>query len=324
MVHFDFEFLLLILTAVTGVVWLADLLLFARMRRNSASKVVPKEPLVIEYSRAFFPVLAIVLVLRAFAYEPFRIPSGSMMPSLLVGDFILVNKYSYGLRMPVWHNRITFGDRPKRGDVVVFRYPQDESQDYIKRVVGLPGDHISYYNRRLSVNGKPLKTEKDREYQGLGDLNNMSGAGGCDRRGASCQVYFEESGDVRYTVMTNPDVSTGVNGEVFVPNGQTAGCGVSCRKITWWARLSRSGCTGTGAMVAQVRTFPGLARKYRNEVIGYDEKFEASTSSKGTIVFWLDRDNRGLRLPDNYVFQGVSDVLRQFQDKIGTGRRATG
>jgi signal peptidase I len=219
MVHFDFEFLLLILTAVTGVVWLADLLLFARMRRNSASKVVPKEPLVIEYSRAFFPVLAIVLVLRAFAYEPFRIPSGSMMPSLLVGDFILVNKYSYGLRMPVWHNRITFGDRPKRGDVVVFRYPQDESQDYIKRVVGLPGDHISYYNRRLSVNGKPLKTEKDREYQGLGDLNNMSGAGGCDRRGASCQVYFEESGDVRYTVMTNPDVPTGVNGEVFVPNG---------------------------------------------------------------------------------------------------------
>ncbi|MDH3762230.1 MAG: signal peptidase I [Gammaproteobacteria bacterium] len=219
MVHFDFEFLLLILTAVTGVVWLADLLLFAGMRRNSASKAAPKEPLVVEYSRAFFPVLAIVLVLRAFAYEPFRIPSGSMMPSLLVGDFILVNKYSYGIRMPVWHNRITYGDRPQHGDVVVFRYPRDESQDYIKRVVGLPGDHITYYNRRLSVNGKSLKMAKDREYQGLSDLNNMSSAGGCDRRGARCQVYFENSGDARYTVMTNPDVPMGVNGEVFVPNG---------------------------------------------------------------------------------------------------------
>jgi signal peptidase I len=101
MVHFDFEVLLLVLTLVTGAIWLVDVLLFARMRRASTAKKPPNEPLVIEYSRAFFPVLAIVLVLRAFAYEPFRIPSGSMMPSLLVGDFILVNKYSYGFRLPV-------------------------------------------------------------------------------------------------------------------------------------------------------------------------------------------------------------------------------
>ncbi|MCP4391753.1 MAG: signal peptidase I [Gammaproteobacteria bacterium] len=219
MVHFDFELLLLILTVISGVIWLADVLLFARVRQASKARKVPKEPIVIEYSRAFFPVLAIVLVLRAFAYEPFRIPSGSMMPTLLVGDFILVNKYSYGFRMPVWHNRINFGDRPERGDVVVFRYPRDESQDYIKRVIGLPGDHISYYNRRLSVNGKPLKMTKDGEYQGLGDLNNMPGAGGCDRKGAACQVYVEGAEDSSYTVMTNPNVSMGVNGEVFVPNG---------------------------------------------------------------------------------------------------------
>lgn len=221
MVHFDFELLLLILTVVSGVIWLADVLFFARLRRKteSKSKVVPNEPLVIEYSRAFFPVLAIVLVVRAFAYEPFRIPSGSMMPTLLVGDFILVEKYSYGLRLPVWHSRMSYGDRPERGDVVVFRYPRDESQDYIKRVVGLPGDHISYYNRRLSVNGKPLKMTKDSDYQGLGDLNNMRSAGGCDRRGASCQVYFEGTGEDSYTVMTNPDIPSGVNGEVFVPNG---------------------------------------------------------------------------------------------------------
>jgi signal peptidase I len=221
MVHFDFELLLLILTLVSGAVWLSDVLLFARFRQAQAStaKKIPKEPIVIEYSRAFFPVLAIVLVLRAFAYEPFRIPSGSMMPTLLVGDFILVNKYSYGLRMPVWHNRISHGDRPKRGDVVVFRYPKDESQDYIKRVVGLPGDHISYYNRRLSINGQALTIKKDRDYQGLGDLNQMPGAGGCDRVGAACEVYAEVLGEKSHTVMNNPNMTLGVSGELFVPNG---------------------------------------------------------------------------------------------------------
>ena len=123
MVHFDFEVLLLVLTLVTGAIWLVDVLLFARMRRASTAKKPPNEPLVIEYSRAFFPVLAIVLVLRAFAYEPFRIPSGSMMPSLLVGDFILVNKYSYGFRLPVWHTRINRGARPQRGDLAVGGQP---------------------------------------------------------------------------------------------------------------------------------------------------------------------------------------------------------
>ncbi len=112
MVHFDFEFLLLALTVVSGVIWLADLLLFARLRRAPEQGKAVKDPIVIEYAKAFFPVLAIVLVLRAFVVEPFRIPSGSMMPSLLVGDFILVDKFSYGLRMPVWQNRLTYGDSP--------------------------------------------------------------------------------------------------------------------------------------------------------------------------------------------------------------------
>ena len=143
MIHFDFEFLLLILTVVTGLLWLADVLVFARLRQQPATSKIKKEPLIIEYSRAFFPVLIAVLALRAFLFEPFRIPSGSMMPTLLVGDFILVNKFTYGLRLPVWQTRITEGNRPKRGDVVVFRYPKDEAQDYIKRVVGLPGDHVA-------------------------------------------------------------------------------------------------------------------------------------------------------------------------------------
>jgi len=219
MVHFDFEFLLLILSAVSGLIWLADVLVFSRFRQQPATSKTEQEPIVVEYSRAFFPVLLVVLLIRAFAYEPFRIPSGSMMPTLLVGDFILVNKYTYGLRMPVWHNHITDGDRPRRGDVVVFRYPEDETQDYIKRVVGLPGDHISYYNRRLSINGKELKIEDAGKYEGLGDLHQQPQASGCDRRGARCQVYFEESDGARYTVMTNPDASMGVNGEVFVPDG---------------------------------------------------------------------------------------------------------
>jgi signal peptidase I len=220
MIHFDFEFLLLILTLVTGLLWLADVLLFARLRQQPATSKTKKEPLVFEYSRAFFPVLIAVLVLRAFLYEPFRIPSGSMMPTLLVGDFILVNKYTYGLRFPVWHNRITEGNRPKRGDVIVFRYPQDETKDYIKRVIGLPGDHIRYYNRRLTVNDIPLEMETDRIYQGLGDLNKMQNAGGCDRVGAKCQVYFEEFDGEKHTIMTNPNTSYGVSGEIFVPDGK--------------------------------------------------------------------------------------------------------
>ena len=219
MIHFDFEFLLLILTLVTGLLWLADVLLFARLRRQSATSKIKKEPLVFEYSRAFFPVLIAVLVLRAFLYEPFRIPSGSMMPTLLVGDFILVNKFTYGLRFPVWHNRITEGNKPKRGDVIVFRYPQDETQDYIKRVIGLPGDHIRYYDRRLTINDIPLEMETDRVYQGLGDLNKMKNVGGCDRVGAKCEVYFEEIDQEKHTIMTNPNTSYGVSGEIFVPDG---------------------------------------------------------------------------------------------------------
>jgi signal peptidase I len=219
MIHFDFEFLLVIMTAVSGLLWLADTLLFARSRQKSATSQAHKEPLVIEYSRAFFPVLLAVLVLRGFIVEPFRIPSGSMMPTLLVGDFILVNKYDYGLRLPVTHARVTSGEKPKRGDVAVFRYPKDESLDYIKRVIGLPGDHISYYNRRLKVNDKPLNIELDSTYQGLGESSDLAINQGCDNVKAKCQVYNEEMGDVRYKVMTNPDVRFSADGELFVPPG---------------------------------------------------------------------------------------------------------
>src|SRR5690606_17523503 len=112
-----------------------------------------REPVIVDYARSFFPLIVIVLVLRSFVGEPFRIPSGSMLPTLLVGDFILVNKFAYGLRLPVVDTKILDLGEPKRGDVVVFRYPQDPSVDFIKRVVGLPGDRIAYRDKQLFVNG---------------------------------------------------------------------------------------------------------------------------------------------------------------------------
>src|SRR5262252_2557865 len=135
----NFALILFLLLVVTGAIALADRLYFAKARRAGE-----KEPWWIEYPKSFFPVILIVLLLRSFIVEPFRIPSGSMIPTLLVGDFILVNKFDYGLRDPVFHQKF-FGDgHPKRGDVVVFRYPVDPSTDFIKRVIGVPGDHVAY------------------------------------------------------------------------------------------------------------------------------------------------------------------------------------
>ncbi|MCP3688152.1 MAG: signal peptidase I, partial [Gammaproteobacteria bacterium] len=117
--HFDFEFLLVLLTLCTGLIWLVDYFLFARQRQQEAASKPATDPIVVEYAKSFFPVLLAVMILRAFVYEPFRIPSGSMMPTLLVGDFILVNKYDYGLRLPVTHTKITGGEKLRRGDVAV-------------------------------------------------------------------------------------------------------------------------------------------------------------------------------------------------------------
>ena len=123
------------------------------------------EPWYLDYARSFFPVLLIVFLLRGFVAEPFRIPSGSMLPTLEVGDFILVNKYTYGIRLPILHNKLVEMELPQRGDIMVFRYPRDNKTHYIKRVIGLPGDVIEYRNKRLSINGEPLPRETDGPYQ---------------------------------------------------------------------------------------------------------------------------------------------------------------
>lgn len=164
-----FETILVLLTLLTGLVWLVDKLFFAKRRLAEAiGDEPPKDPPLVDYSKAFFPVLALVLGLRSFVAEPFRIPSGSMMPTLLVGDFILVNKFSYGLRLPINNKKFLSIGEPQRGEVVVFRPPGNPREDWIKRVIGLPGDTISYGNHKVSVNGRELPYRVDGIYTGVG------------------------------------------------------------------------------------------------------------------------------------------------------------
>jgi signal peptidase I len=155
----NFALFLLLLLVVTGLVWLLDKY-FLRKRRSKDAK----QPWWVEYSISFFPVILIVFLLRSFLVEPFKIPSSSMVPTLLVGDFILVNKFTYGIRLPVANRKIVELGSPERGDVMVFRYPEDPSLDYIKRVVGLPGDRVEYRNKRLSINGTPVPTRQIEDY----------------------------------------------------------------------------------------------------------------------------------------------------------------
>ena len=181
----NFALILFVLTVVSGVIWFFDVFYLAKRRRASADAALAefdarnaklqaegiqletrgrvvleadllRQPTWIEYSGSFFPVIALVFVLRSFLYEPFKIPSPSMVPTLLVGDLILVNKYTYGIRLPLLNKKIIEINNPKRGDVMVFKYPKDMSLDYIKRVVGVPGDKIEYKNKRLKVNGEAV------------------------------------------------------------------------------------------------------------------------------------------------------------------------
>ncbi len=149
--------ILTVLTLVTGIIVVIDKLVWKTSEDDSRDAVPGAKRTIVEYARSFFPVLLFVLVIRSFIFEPFRIPSGSMMPTLLEGDFIFVKKFAYGLRLPVTETKIVETGEPQRGDVVVFRLPSDPSVNYIKRIVGLPGDEIVYANQRLIINGKPMQ-----------------------------------------------------------------------------------------------------------------------------------------------------------------------
>ncbi len=186
----NFALILFIALVVTGGIWLLDALVLKRNRDSRA-----REPMLVEYAKSFFPVILIVFALRSFLVEPFKIPSGSMMPTLLVGDFILVNKYTYGIRLPVLNKKIVQLSDPQRGDVMVFRYPKDPSLDYIKRVVGVPGDTIVYRDKRLTVNGQPVPASQNGSYSYVG--NGLSYI--------TATVYKEKLGAADHAMMVESD-----------------------------------------------------------------------------------------------------------------------
>ncbi len=149
----DFEGIFVLLFAVTGAILLADRAFLKGRRHRGVNSAAVPDPLPIQYARSFFPVIVVVLLVRAFLFEPFRIPSASMMPGLVDGDFIFVNKFSYGLRLPVINTKILSTGEPRRGDVIVFRLPTDPSIHFIKRLIGLPGDHVSVRDNQITING---------------------------------------------------------------------------------------------------------------------------------------------------------------------------
>jgi len=221
----NFPAILVALVFITGGIWLIDALIFAPRRRAAAAQETDdgtrqqaaREPLLVEYARSFFPVILIVLVLRSFLFEPFRIPSSSMMPTLLVGDFILVNKYTYGVRLPVLHTKVIEVGDPKPGDVAVFRFPRNPSVDYIKRVVAVPGDQVSYQNKVLYLNGKPVPQTSIGRYTGIGSGNRATGS----------LHSMETVADVEHGILIEaaaPDFTYGCQvlqqGAVTVPSGK--------------------------------------------------------------------------------------------------------
>jgi len=224
--NWDLAAILFVLMSVSGLIWLYDIIFLAPHRRDAIEKSLESTqridiqeeeevPFLVDLSRSLFPVFFIVLVLRSFLVEPFRIPSGSMMPTLLVGDFILVNKFTYGIRLPILNVKVIDIGFPERGDVVVFRYPENPSIPYIKRVVGLPGDHISYHstNKVLYINGEPVVQNFKAVYQGVGAGSNMTGA--------EEYIEFLPGDEDQHSILIIPQRSSqaGFN-EMTVPEGE--------------------------------------------------------------------------------------------------------
>jgi signal peptidase I len=202
--NFDLELILLLATIISGVmVWLNKVRWAAKRAQKQK-----REPWYIDQAKSFFPILVIVLIIRSFIAEPFRIPSGSMMPTLLHGDFILVNKFAYGVRLPVSHTKIFGSGLPERGDVAVFRYPQNPSLDYIKRVVGLPGDVIEYRNKKLFINQKRMPQTKVGHFIGQGRDAAMNGA----------EQKVENLQTIEHEVLLNQK-RLSINGSWRVPEG---------------------------------------------------------------------------------------------------------
>ncbi|GGI85365.1 signal peptidase I [Legionella impletisoli] len=196
----NFALLLVSLTLVTGLIALIDLLYWSKKRTP-----LQKQAKIIELSRSFFPVFLIVLLLRSFIIEPFRIPSGSLEPTLLVGDFVAVNKFAYGLRLPVLETKVLPISNPKTGEIAVFRWPPNPSYDYIKRVIGVPGDKVVYRDKKLTINGVEMKQDFI-EYT----MDESSGK--------PVAKYQEILNGIKHDIFIRPDVKP-VDFEVEVPEG---------------------------------------------------------------------------------------------------------
>ena len=245
----NFALLLFLATVITGAYWLAERFYFFPRRQAAAAQLevsaaerrkqldaqgidkvdgidvqegktrLLMQPWWLDWTAGLFPVIAVVFILRSFLFEPFKIPSGSMIPTLQVGDLILVNKFTYGVRLPVINKKITEGTAPKRGDVMVFRYPPQPSMDYIKRVVGVPGDEVAYINKRLTINGKVVPTTNQPDYFEQDAMR-----------------YFkqieEQLGDKTHRAIINPDVPNFVQGVTdfkYKDNCRYSVEGVTCK-----------------------------------------------------------------------------------------------
>jgi len=222
----NFALMLLVLTVITGLYWLGERFYFRPQRQRAAAALEEQhrqrrqqlaqqgidkvdgdisearqklltQPWWLDWTAGLFPVILIVFLLRSFLFEPFKIPSGSMIPTLLVGDLILVNKYHYGIRLPVINKKIIANHEPQRGDVMVFRYPVDTSVDYIKRVVGVPGDEVAYLNKKLTINGKPVEVTPLPDYYDEDSLRYS-------------QQWREKLGEVSHDILTNGDRPPGI------------------------------------------------------------------------------------------------------------------
>lgn len=258
---YDFSFLLVALALVTGLTVLADRRWLAPRR---AARGISREPLAVDWSRSFFPVIVLVLLLRSFLYEPFRIPSDSMMPTLVQGDFIFVNKWRYGLRLPVLNWKVVAIGAPRRGDVIVFRKPADPSIVFIKRLVGLPGDAVRVANGQVEVNGVPA-----------GAVTNGLYSGPKSEHYPYTQVATETLDGVTHGVLLDP-LRPGLEGEWRVPAGHLFMMGDNRNN----SRDSR---------------FPDVGFVPEDHVIGRAEAIWLSFNpGRGALLLW-DRMGTGIR-----------------------------
>jgi signal peptidase I len=248
LVEGNFALLLFLASLITGLYWLAERFYFLPQRQKAAAALEAQtrkrnaglsklgigevddnlteakarllaQPWWLDWTAGLFPVIIGVFVLRSFLFEPFKIPSGSMIPTLQVGDLILVNKFTYGLRLPVLNTKITEGTAPQRGDVMVFRYPPNPNLDYIKRVVGVPGDVVAYLNKRLTINGKVLPTDALPEFFDDDAMRYF-------------KQFEEDMGTVKHRLLNDdnrPAFVPGANEFVFKANCQYSVEGVVCK-----------------------------------------------------------------------------------------------